>query len=103
MPLWTRERYGHWLTFLLDARKYSAFPVTFPVVPKGSARLRVVIHADRTEEQVDGLAAAICEWAEEMVQIETGTGGRGKVPWAAQQVYALAEEEKAAKAADSGV
>lgn len=33
------------------------------------------------------------EWAEEMIQIEMGTGGRGKVPWAAQQVYALTEED----------
>ena len=89
----TRERYGRWLTFHLDARKYSIFPVTFPVVPKGSARLRVVIHAGHTGEQIDGLVAAICEWAEEMVQIEAEAGGRGKVPWAAQQVYALAEEE----------
>ncbi|TGO20104.1 hypothetical protein BTUL_0001g01130 [Botrytis tulipae] len=93
VPLWTRERYGHWLTFHLDARNYSAFPVKYPVVPKGGARLRVVIHANHTEEQIDGLVAAVCEWAEEMVQIETGTGGRGKVPWAAQQVYALTEEE----------
>lgn len=93
VPLWTRERYGHWLTFHLNARKYSAFAVTFPVIPKGSARLRVVIHADHTEEQIDGLVAAICEWAEEMVQIETDTGRRCKVPWAAQQVYRLTEKE----------
>lgn len=91
--LWTRERHGRWLTFHLDARKYTVFPVTFPVVPKGSARLRVVIHADHTESQIDGLVAAICEWAEEMVQIERGAGGRGKVPWAAQQVYALTGDE----------
>ncbi|KAL8753773.1 MAG: hypothetical protein Q9184_005324 [Pyrenodesmia sp. 2 TL-2023] len=107
VPLWTRERYRLWLTFHLDARGYSAFPVTFPVVPKGCARLRVVIHADHTEEQVDGLVAAVCEWAEEMVQIETGTGGRSKLPWAAQQVYALTEEESvvgaANKAAADGV
>ncbi|EDN94597.1 hypothetical protein SS1G_10471 [Sclerotinia sclerotiorum 1980 UF-70] len=75
-----------------NARKYSAFPVTFPVVPKGNARLRIVIHVDHTEEQIDELVAAICEWAEEMIEIEMGTKGRGKVPWAAQQVYALSEE-----------
>lgn len=92
--LWTRERYGHWLSFHLDARKYSAFPVAFPVVPKGSARLRVVIHADHTEQQIDGFVAAICEWAEEMVEIEMGTGGQGKVPRVAQQVYALTEKEE---------
>lgn len=92
VPLWTRERYDLWLTFHLDARKYSAFPVTFPVVPKGNARLRIVIHVDHTEEQIDELVAAICEWAEEMIEIEMGTKGRGKVPWAAQQVYALSEE-----------
>lgn len=92
VPLWTRDRYGHWLTFHLDARKFSAFPVTFPVVPKGSARIRLVIHADHTDEQVDGLVAAVCEWAEEMVQIETTEDKRVKIPWAAQQVYAMAEE-----------
>lgn len=76
----TRERYGRWLTFRLDARKYSIFPVTFPVVPKGNARLRVVIHAGHTEEQIDILVAAICEWVEEMVQIEAGAGGGVRCP-----------------------
>ncbi|TWU78586.1 hypothetical protein ED733_004232 [Metarhizium rileyi] len=87
IPICTRERYGHWLAFHLDARKYSVFSVSFPIVPKGGARLRVVIHADHTEAQIDGLIAAVCEWAEEMTEIERGTGNRGKVPWAAQQVY----------------
>ncbi|KAL4968633.1 aminoacyl transferase sphA [Aspergillus stella-maris] len=89
--LWTRERYGQWLSFHLDARKYSAFPVMFPVVPKGSARLRVVIHADHTEELIDGFVDAVCEWAEEMVRIERGATAGVKIPWAAQQVYALEE------------
>lgn len=92
IPVVTRERYGPWLTFHLDTRKYSAFAVLFPVVPKGSARLRIVIHANHTEAQIDGLVDAIGEWAEEMIEIEKGTGGRGKVPWAAQQVYALADK-----------
>jgi 8-amino-7-oxononanoate synthase len=30
-----------------------------PSVPPGTARLRISVHADRTEEEVDGLAAAI--------------------------------------------
>lgn len=62
-------------------------------MPKGSARLRLIIHADQTEWKIDGLGNAICEWAEEMVQIETGPGGQGAVPWAAQQVYVLADED----------
>jgi 8-amino-7-oxononanoate synthase len=36
-----------------------------PTVPPGTARLRISVHADRTEEEVDALAAALLEVLEE--------------------------------------
>jgi 8-amino-7-oxononanoate synthase len=47
-----------------------------------------MIHARNTEAEVDYLAATICNWAKEMIDIEEG-GEKGKIPKAAQQIYAL--------------
>lgn len=60
----------------------------YPTVPKGQSRVRVAFHANNTESQVDGLVAAICEWAREMMEIESGRGDGNKIPKAARQVYA---------------
>lgn len=52
----------------------------FPAASEGYAWLLVVIHADQPEENVEGLDLAMCEWAGEMVRVETGVRGRGRVP-----------------------
>lgn len=113
MPLWTRQRYNWWLVFHLQLNGISAFPIDFPTVPKGQSRIRLMFHGGNTEAEVDSLVATICNWAKEMVEIETGatlgegekgegekekekgkamaSGGmtKGKLPWAAKQVYSL--------------
>lgn len=92
VPVWTRQRYNYWLIFHLQLAQFCTFPIDYPVVPKGRSRVRLTFHAANTESQVDGLVAAICDWAQEMVDIEEG--GRGGVPRAARQVYAsMADEE----------
>jgi 8-amino-7-oxononanoate synthase len=58
-------------------------------VPKGTKRVRLVFHADHTDAQVDSLAAAICEWAHEMMEIEASDKSGSTIPCAAQQVFAL--------------
>ena len=60
----------------------------YPIVPKGQSRVRVAFHANNTESQVDGLVSAICEWAQEMMEIEKGGGDENKIPKAARQIYA---------------
>ncbi|KAI1460398.1 putative aminotransferase [Annulohypoxylon moriforme] len=89
VPVWTRQRYNFWLVFHLQSSKISAFPIDYPVVPKGQSRIRLMFHAGNTEAEVELLANSICEWAKEMIDIEKGGEGKSKVPKAAQQIYAL--------------
>ena len=89
VPIWTRQRYNWWLVFHLQLSGVSAFPIDYPTVPKGQSRIRLMFHAANTEAEVDFLATTICNWAKEMIDIEEGADGKGKVPIAAQQVYAL--------------
>ncbi|RYO74618.1 hypothetical protein DL764_010771 [Monosporascus ibericus] len=89
VPLWTRQRYNFWLVFHLQLSGFCAFPIDYPTVPKGQSRIRLIFHGANTEADVEGLAATICNWAQEMIDIEKKGAGAKKVPKAAQQVYAL--------------
>ena len=89
VPVWTRQRYNWWLVFHIQLNGVSAFPIDFPTVPKGLSRIRLMFHAANTESEVEFLATSICNWAKEMIDIEEGAKGKGKMPRAAQQVYAL--------------
>lgn len=44
---------------------------------------------------MEGLVGAVCEWAQEMMEIERcgGADGAGKIPKAARRVYAMMGEE----------
>jgi len=68
---------------------YSLFPIDYPVVPKGQSRVRLIVHGGNTEAEIDGMAKALFEWAEEMIEIETSGGDGLKVPKAAAMVYDL--------------
>lgn len=84
IPVLTRHNY--FLMLHLQLLNYFAFPIDPPVVPKGTSRVRLVFKAHNTEEQVTGLANAICEWAGEMLEIKK-SGKEGTLPTAARQVY----------------
>lgn len=88
VPIWTRQKYNWWLFFHLQLAKIAVVPIDYPQVPKGKSRVRVMIHAGNTEAEVDYLAATICSFVSEMIEIEEG-GEKGKLPKAAQQIYAL--------------
>ncbi|KAI0104841.1 putative aminotransferase [Nemania sp. FL0031] len=86
----TRQRYSYWLAFHLQLAGYCIFPIDYPVVPKGQSRIRLIIHGANTEAEIDGIAKATCDWAREMVDIETGDAtGNARMPKSAQQVYAM--------------
>jgi 8-amino-7-oxononanoate synthase len=90
VPVWTRHRYNYYLMFHLQMSGMFAFPIDPPVVPRGTGRIRLVLHAENTEAQVEALARAICEWAKEMLDIEAGRAGAvGNIPKATRKVYAL--------------
>ncbi|EGP84004.1 5-aminolevulinate synthase [Zymoseptoria tritici IPO323] len=88
VPLWTRQRYNWFLVFHLQLAGISALPVDYPTVPKGQGRIRLMFHAANTEAEVDHLAKTVCDWAQEMIDIESGVT-EVKIPVAAQQAYAL--------------
>ena len=88
VPIWTRQKYNWWLFFHLQLNKIAVVPIDYPQVPKGKSRVRVMMHAGNTEAEVDYLAATICNFATEMIEIEEGRGNE-KTPKAAQQVHAL--------------
>ncbi|KAK4498683.1 hypothetical protein PRZ48_009193 [Zasmidium cellare] len=72
VPVWTREKYNYFLSIHLLNDNFSAIPINPPVVPRGTGRVRLIIHAGNTIEQVEELAASILTWAKEMHAIETG-------------------------------
>ncbi|RPD54331.1 PLP-dependent transferase [Lentinus tigrinus ALCF2SS1-7] len=51
---------------------YAARPVPYPVVPRGQERIRVVIHARNTEEELEELIARLLEWSSAMQEAERG-------------------------------
>lgn len=97
LPIQTRPRHNFYLMFHLQLAKYYVIAVGFPVVPKGQERIRVVFHAGNTDAEVNGLAACVCEWAQEMLDIEDGKTA-DKIPRAARTVYCWEKEEEAAVA-----
>ncbi|XXH03854.1 hypothetical protein Hte_010260 [Hypoxylon texense] len=66
----TRQKCLWWLYFhLLDA-SFCVFPVEHPVVPLGRSRLRVILHASNTDEQITRFVDAIFAWVKEMLDID---------------------------------
>ncbi|KAG6885199.1 hypothetical protein C0992_005339, partial [Termitomyces sp. T32_za158] len=55
------------LSAALRALGMNARPITWPTVPKGRDRVRVCLHAGNTQEDVELLALAAVQWAEEMM------------------------------------
>ena len=91
VPIFTRPRYNHYLFFHLRLAKISAFPIDYPIVPKGAGRIRLTFHGNNTVTEVDQLVRTIGEWAQEMLDLEADGSGGSKLPRAARQVYGMAQ------------
>jgi 8-amino-7-oxononanoate synthase len=93
-PVWTpRPKNNIWLSFHLQLAGYAAYPVFFPIVPKQQERVRIIIHAGNTEEEIRGLVASICAFGEEMLEIEE-SGDKNRVPSAARYANGLYAKEE---------
>lgn len=88
VPLRTRPGHEMLLFFQLILNNMNAYPMVFPVVPKGKSRIRLVFHAHNTLEQIDALISNICKWAQEMLEIQNGEA-ESTLPNAARRVYAM--------------
>ncbi|RYP67343.1 hypothetical protein DL771_007287 [Monosporascus sp. 5C6A] len=93
IPISTRQKYTWWLYFHLLALSFCVFPVEHPVVPLGQGRLRVILHASNTEDQVQRFVDAVFAWVEEMIEIEDGRTAE-TVSHAARRVYAWMRRER---------
>lgn len=89
----TRPKSFWWMYYHLLSASFRTFPVTYPVVAPGKGRLRVIIHAHNTEEQVTGFVNAIYEWVQQMLDIEAGTATE-PVTKAAKEVYDWMRQEQ---------
>ncbi|KAG8157317.1 hypothetical protein KVR01_012701 [Diaporthe batatas] len=88
----THERYLWWLYFALLSSGVCTFPVTYPVVPLGKGRLRVILHASNTRDQVKQLVDAVFAWVEEIREIEARNTIES-VSKAAREFYAWIKQE----------
>lgn len=88
VPVLTRTKHELFLFFHLMLNNINAYCISFPIVPKGQSRVRLVFHAHNGLDQVEKLANVICEWAQEMLDIEAGKT-ENTIPSAARQVYAM--------------
>lgn len=77
-----REGENQVLSFHLLMAGICAWPISYPVVPKGKGRIRMIFHANNTEEQIDYLVSVLMDFAqfvmdtEAEVEKETGATGR---------------------------
>ncbi|KAI1118029.1 class II aminotransferase/8-amino-7-oxononanoate synthase [Nemania sp. NC0429] len=85
----TRQRYNQYLYYHLQLRGFKVLAVDYPVVPKGTNRIRLVFKAHHTDAQIEAFVEAVCEWAREMLEIEANPKGKDKIPSAARQVFAF--------------
>ncbi|KAK8074180.1 class II aminotransferase/8-amino-7-oxononanoate synthase [Apiospora phragmitis] len=84
----TRPRHELFLFFHLLSHGFNSYPFAFPVVPKGQSRVRLVMHAHNTSEQITRLVAVIGDWTREVLDIESGESGK-QLPTAALQLQAM--------------
>lgn len=93
VPLCTRQGHEILLFFHLLKNNFNAYPFTFPVVPKGRSRVRLVVHAHNTTEQIDKLVSVIFDWVHEMLEIEHQETGK-QISTTATQIYAMQDALK---------
>lgn len=62
-PLFTPEAIP--LARYLQTIGYDVQPIPYPAVPKGKERIRIIIHARNTREEMDGLIAHLVAWIKE--------------------------------------
>ncbi|KAI1329790.1 8-amino-7-oxononanoate synthase [Xylariaceae sp. FL0255] len=87
VPLHTpKAHHEHYLFHALISNDLNAYPMAFPVVPKGESRIRLVFHAHNTYEEIEKLIITICNWAREMHEINRG-GKDSALPSATRLLY----------------
>lgn len=90
-PIWTRSKHAYYLSFHLVSDGINGTPIVFPIVARGEDRVRLIMHAGNTEDEVRRLVSSILTWAEEMMEIEA-SDDKNRLPTAAQRAYTLMKQ-----------
>ncbi|KAI9455313.1 PLP-dependent transferase [Boletus coccyginus] len=75
---WARK-----LADYLLQRGYPVVPMTYPIVERDRSRIRVIIHAGNTEEDIDSFTSELLTWAEQqksvssIIGLASGSAGAG--------------------------
>jgi 8-amino-7-oxononanoate synthase len=94
VPLWVnKQKYAMYLAFHLTRDGFNGCHIVFPIVGKGEDRVRLIMHAHNTEDDVKRLVDSICTWAQEMMDIEAGPDKK-KLPSSARLAYDLVEKDR---------
>ncbi|CAG5149110.1 uncharacterized protein ALTATR162_LOCUS2299 [Alternaria atra] len=98
-PVMTKPKHNLYLAFHLQLEGFQVYPISFPVVAKGTDRIRLVFHAHNTDGEVQRLAASICNWAKETMEAEAYNrrvkpGGQLQVCAAARHARSLVAKEE---------
>lgn len=80
----TAPRHVYWLFFHLYLASYNTWPV-------GDGGLRIIIHADNTEKEIEGLIDCLFRWVEEMMDCDDGE--EEKATEAARSVYEMMKQK----------
>ncbi|GFF62458.1 8-amino-7-oxononanoate synthase [Aspergillus udagawae] len=72
IPIITSVGQSAGLAEKLQEAGYWVNPVRYPIVPRDKERVRIVVHADNTDEQIDEVVDLIMIWAREYVR-DSGT------------------------------
>ncbi|KAH8131307.1 8-amino-7-oxononanoate synthase [Trichoderma asperelloides] len=72
VPIKVKPGHDFFLFIHLAKANMNAYPMAYPVVPKGTALVRMLFHAHNTKEEVDKIVTAVGEWADEILSIERG-------------------------------
>ncbi|KAF5554521.1 aminotransferase class I II [Fusarium mexicanum] len=88
MPILLHHGHEMYLFYHLIIANMNAYPISYPTVPKGASRIRLVFHAHNSREEIDALVAAIGDWALEMIEISQ-SGNKNSLPSAARKVNSM--------------
>lgn len=88
VPIKVKPGHDFSLFVHLAMANMNAYPMAYPVVPKGTALVRMLFHAHNTKEEVDRIIVTVGEWVEEMLAIERGET-KNVLPSAMRKFHAL--------------
>ena len=88
VPLKLRRGHEHYLFVHLAMANMNAYAISYPIVPKGTGRIRLVFHAHNTEQEINLLIETVSEWLVEMLGLER-SGSKNAIPKAARLVCSM--------------